>query len=113
MADSAPAPNNRAVIYRGRSEREKPRTMPAVSKAQNAAMQAAAAGKSTLGIPAAVGRELTADQAPGSVKELPARAAHKRINRLRKAGAISEGARKKMPSKYQDGDTPKLDATTA
>lgn len=45
--------------------------MPAVSKAQNAAMHAAAQGKSTLGIPAAVGREFVGAQAPGSVKQLP------------------------------------------
>jgi len=45
--------------------------MPVVSKAQNAAMHAAAEGKSTLGIPPSVGREFTADQAPGSVKKLP------------------------------------------
>lgn len=45
--------------------------MPVVSKAQNAAMHAAAEGKSTLGIPKSVGQEFTADQAPGSVKRLP------------------------------------------
>lgn len=51
--------------------------MPVKSQAQNAAMHAAAAGKSTLGIPASVGREFTADQAPGSVKKLPQRIAPK------------------------------------
>ena len=45
--------------------------MPVVSKAQNAAMHAAKEGNSTLGIPASVGKEFTADQAPGSVKKLP------------------------------------------
>jgi hypothetical protein len=45
--------------------------MPPVSKAQNAAMHAAAEGKSTLGIPKNVGKEFTKDQAPGSVKKLP------------------------------------------
>lgn len=49
--------------------------MPSVSKAQNAAMHAAAEGKSTLGIPQSVGREFTDAQAPGSVKKLPERKA--------------------------------------
>lgn len=49
--------------------------MPVVSKAQNAAMHAAASGNSTLGIPAKVGREFTANQSPGSVKRLPVRKA--------------------------------------
>lgn len=47
--------------------------MPSVSKAQNAAMWAAREGKSTLGIPASVGKDFTDDQAPGSVKKLPMR----------------------------------------
>jgi hypothetical protein len=45
--------------------------MPPVSKAQNAAMHAAAAGKSTLGIPKKVGQEFTEDLPKGSVKRLP------------------------------------------
>lgn len=45
--------------------------MPVRSKAQNAAMHAAAEGKSTLNIPKSVGEEFIADQAPGSVKRLP------------------------------------------
>lgn len=47
--------------------------MPSVSKAQNAAMHAAAEGKSNLGIPASVGKEFTSAQTPGSVKNLPER----------------------------------------
>lgn len=49
--------------------------MPVESKAQNAAMHAAAQGKSTLGIPASVGREFTAGQSRGEVKRLPVRVA--------------------------------------
>lgn len=45
--------------------------MPSVSQAQNAAMHAAAEGKSTLGIPQSVGKEFVA--ATGSVKDLPER----------------------------------------
>lgn len=47
--------------------------MPVVSKAQNAAMHAAAEGKSTLGIPASVGREFIDATPPGSVGKLPER----------------------------------------
>jgi hypothetical protein len=43
--------------------------MPAVSKAQNAAMHAAAEGHSTLGIPKSVGKEFV--NATGSTKGLP------------------------------------------
>jgi hypothetical protein len=43
--------------------------MPAVSKAQNAAMHAAASGHSTLGIPAKVGKEF--DKATKHVSKLP------------------------------------------
>ena len=43
--------------------------MPAVSKAQNAAMHAAAAGHSTLGIPKKVGKEFSA--ATHNVSALP------------------------------------------
>jgi hypothetical protein len=45
--------------------------MPVVSKAQNAAMHAAAAGKSTIGIPKSVGQRYVADSAGVSVKKLP------------------------------------------
>jgi hypothetical protein len=46
--------------------------MPIQSKAQQAAMYAAAAGKSTLGIPASVGKDFVqAGPAGGSFKKLP------------------------------------------
>lgn len=64
--------------------------MPVVSKAQNAAMHAAASGNSTLGIPQSVGAEFTADQAPGSVKKLP-----KRVSSMHKRGRISNKAKDK------------------
>jgi hypothetical protein len=48
--------------------------MPSVSRAQQAAMHAAAAGKSTIGIPQSVGEDFSAaDHARGPTK-LPARA---------------------------------------
>lgn len=45
--------------------------MPVVSKKQNAAMHAAAAGHSTLGIPQKVGAEFVAATPKGAVKKLP------------------------------------------
>lgn len=46
--------------------------MPVVSKAQNAAMHAAAAGKSTLGIPQKVGKDfVAAGPKGGSFAKLP------------------------------------------
>lgn len=49
-------------------------SMPAVSEAQRRAMYAAAAGKSTLGIPKSVGKDFVAASPPG---KLPARAKKK------------------------------------
>lgn len=69
--------------------------MPVVSKAQNAAMHSAAQGKSTLGIPAKVGKEFTADQKPGAVKKLPTHIADK-IGALHRRGLISDKQRAKM-----------------
>lgn len=62
--------------------------MPAVSKAQNAAMHAAAAGHSTLGIPASVGREFVA--ATPSTKGLPA---HKKGSPFRRAASHATGGK--------------------
>lgn len=45
--------------------------MPMKSKAQNRAMHAAAAGKSTLGIPKKVGKEFVKAQHGKSTKKLP------------------------------------------
>jgi len=87
--------------------------MPVVSQAQNGAMHSAAEGKSNLGIPAKIGREFIADQAPGSVKALPkhVKSAKKKVNRLRKAGMISDRAAKKMPERWGKADD--VNAATA
>ena len=69
--------------------------MPPRSAAQARAMFAAAAGKSTLGIPAKVGAEFTSDQAPGSVKRLPEHVAKKRVGRLKKAAASATARRRR------------------
>ena len=52
--------------------------MPAKSKAQNAAMHAAAAGRSGLGIPKRVGKEFVKSQVGKSLKGLPAKVAKKK-----------------------------------
>jgi hypothetical protein len=58
--------------------------MPVVSRAQNAAMHAAEAGHSTLGIPQKVGAEFVKDQRLGSVRRLPLRVARKELPKMRK-----------------------------
>lgn len=45
--------------------------MPMKSKAQNAAMHAAAEGKSNLGIPKSVGKKFVADEKGKKVSKLP------------------------------------------
>ena len=62
--------------------------MPPVSQAQRAAMYAAAAGKSTLGIPKKVGAEFVAADAPG---KLPAKAAPNKANPNRKKPKLRIG----------------------
>lgn len=52
--------------------------MPMKSKAQNAAMHAAAEGKSTLGIPPGVGKKFVKEQHGKSVKALPKRKGNRR-----------------------------------
>lgn len=110
MADTTVALNNKAVVYRRRPQRERPPDMPVVSKAQNAAMHSAAEGKSTLGISASVGQEFTADQAPGSVKRLPARV-HK-LNKMAKRGVISPKQHAKMSDKYGGEDQQPINASS-
>jgi hypothetical protein len=68
--------------------------MPPVSRAQNAAMHAAASGNSSLGIPKKVGEEFTEGQAKGSVKKLP-KHVRKTAQRAMKRGMISPKAAKK------------------
>lgn len=90
MAESAVAPNNAAIKFRGKPERE----MPVVSKAQNAAMHAAAEGKSTLGIPKKVGREFIKASHGMHVKKLP-KHVRKRAKHMRSRGMISDKAAKR------------------
>lgn len=117
MSATTVGPNNRAVVYRNKPQREKGRAsaiMPVVSKDQNAAMHSAAEGNSTLGIPQSVGREFIADQKPGSVKQLPQRvgAKKKHVDRLKKRGSISDRAAGKHLSKYGGQDQQGIDAAS-
>jgi hypothetical protein len=104
VAESVVAPNNRAVVYRGKATRERPRAsligiaMPVKSKAMARAMFAAKAGNSTLGIPQSVGAEMVSDMGPGSVKKLPARA-----KAMQKRGRISNKVMDKYGGKDQQG----------
>jgi hypothetical protein len=105
MAETVPHPNNVKIAFRSKATKERPRIMPVVSQAQNRAMQAAAAGKSTLGIPKSVGEEFTSDLGPGDVKALPKRARKpSRADRLRDAGRISDKQHAKMMKGVRDTD---------
>lgn len=100
MAETSVAPNNRSVTFRGRSENEMPPYPKPVSKAQNAAMHAAAAGKSTIGIPKKVGKEFAKGAHGKSMKKLPQHVDQGRATRAMKRGAISEKAAKKHLGDY-------------
>lgn len=94
MAETTVQPNNAKIAFSSKARREVPPYPKPVSKAQNAAMQAAAQGKSTLGIPKKVGQEF-AKGAKKSVKQLPQHIKSQAL-RLRKRGAISDKAYAKM-----------------
>jgi hypothetical protein len=123
MADTAVAPNNRAVVYRGKAQRERPRMsgfgidptaapeggkgqrMPTVSQAQTRAMYAAKAGNSTLGISPSVGAEMTAELKPGQVKKMP-----KRVGSMHKRARISNKAKAKLDAKHEAGESARQEA---
>lgn len=100
MAESNPQPNNVNLKFRRSIERE--RKLPPVSQAQNRAMQAAASGKSKIGIPKSVGEEFTDDLELDDVKKLPPRKAkpNRRLERARAAGLISD----RQAAKLNRGD---------
>src|SRR3974390_2122707 len=104
MASTTTSPNNAMVKYRGRSEREMPPYPKPKSQAQNAAMHAAAEGRSTIGIPKKVGAEFVKGAHGKKLKGLPehkpakpARARQRqrmRARKMAKRGLISEKAMK-------------------
>ena len=91
MATSSVQANNAAVRFRGKGERE----MSMESKAQNAAMHAAAEGRSTLGIPKKIGQEFVRASKGQKVKRLPMHV-KKQARHMARRGMISERALKKM-----------------
>ena len=82
MALASVQSNNKSVEFHGKGERE----MPMESKAQNAAMHAAAEGKSTIGIPKKVGKKFVKESHGQKIKKLP--------QHMRKRGLVSEKAAK-------------------
>jgi hypothetical protein len=95
MAETTVQPNNAKVSFSGATRREMPPYPKPVSKAQNAAMQAAAQGKSTIGIPEKVGKEFAKGASKTNVKQLPQHI-KTQAAQLRKRGAISDKAYAKM-----------------
>lgn len=69
--------------------------MPMESKAQNAAMHAAAQGKSTLGIPKKVGAKFVAESHGQKTKKLPTHV-RKQARKMAKRGMISDKAMAKL-----------------
>lgn len=73
--------------------------MPTVSRAQQKAMHAAAEGRSTLGIPASVGKEFAAaDHARGPAKLPEHVGKHSGFTGAMKAHGAASGANKRHPS---------------
>lgn len=99
MAESAVQSRNVAVKYRGKGEREMPPYPKPKSKAQNAAMHAAAEGRSTIGIPKKVGTEFAKGAKGMKVKRLPKRV-RKQARHAAKRGLISEKAMAKHMADY-------------
>jgi hypothetical protein len=99
MADTTAAANNRSVSFSRKVEREMPPYPKPVSKAQNAAMHAAAAGKSTMGIPKKVGQEYAKGAHGKSMKNLP-KHVQKKASKAIKRGLISEKAAKRHLGGY-------------
>ena len=96
MAETSVASNNKSVTFRGKVENE---TM-MESKAQNAAMHAAAAGKSAIGIPKKVGEKFVTESHGQKVKKLPQHSDKSRGKKAIKRGAISSKAAAKHLKDY-------------
>lgn len=71
--------------------------MPMQSKAQNAAMHAAASGNSTIGIPKSVGQKFVGAQAGKPVSGLPKKVAPAKSNHRTSRSSASPFALKKKP----------------
>lgn len=110
MADTAVAPNNVKVAYRGRTQRERPRGteefMPYVSQSQQGWAHTKE-GTEALGGPAKVAEW---DAASKGLK-LP-KHARSRVAKLRKRGLISDRQHAKLLQKHGRRDGRDVDAAT-
>src|ERR1700722_15514141 len=101
MAETTAAPNNKAIIYRGKPQRERPREnefMPFVSRAQQR-WGNSPSGREALGGQAAVDEW---NSATPKGKRVPERV--KKVNKMRKRGVISDKAHDRHLSKYGGKD---------
>lgn len=101
MAETTVAPTNKAVRFRGKpsSEYVRGNRMPMESKAENAAMHAAAEGRSTIGIPKKVGAKFVRASKGQNIKKLP-RKVKRAAKSMRSRGMISDSAAKKVGLEY-------------
>jgi hypothetical protein len=111
MADTVVAPNNRAVVFRGRSERERPRSdaMPWDAQTFGSHNKAATPAQRKSGA-----RQANAVLAATGNEAMALAVANKRIAKMRKRGLISDRAHQKLASKYgSTSDTSdSIDAST-
>lgn len=104
--DTTAASNNRLVVYRGKPQRERPRvedmpwTGPEFARKHNKSL--------TRGEAKSAARQATAMVGAGVDEGIAIATANKRINRLRRRGAISDKQHRKLGSKYssKDDNTP-------
>lgn len=94
MADTTAAPNNRAIAFKGRTERE----MPSKSQAQNRFMHAVAEGK-VEGVPKKVGKDFVKADHGRKIGKLP-KHAKKKAKGAMKRGLISDKAAKQHLKGY-------------
>lgn len=106
MAETTAAPNNRAIVYRGRPQREKPMPWPGTSFRSHNHSLTDAEAKSA-------GRQATAMVKSGTDEGVAIATANKRINMLRKRGLISEKQHgKTLADKYGGEDQQPIPASS-
>ncbi len=88
MAETAAVSNNKAVVFRGKTERE----MPSVSQAQNRFMHAVAEGK-VKGVKKSVGKDFVAADKGRKIGKLPK---HSKAHKMHARGLISDKQLKKI-----------------
>lgn len=105
IADTTAAPNNRAIVYRGKPQRERSMPWPGTTfKKHNHSLTDSEARSA--------GRQATAMLDAGTPEGVAIATANKRINKLRKRGAISEKQHGKLSAKYGGKDQQPIDAAS-